>query len=300
VWGADAILQVAADTAGVVDASVTAASGAMAPFATVMRVERGARIGYGGPNGPPAEHFGFLDGLSNPVFLKGNSNVVPHPQFDPASPELVLFPDPFLPAGEGYASYLACLKLAQNVTAFQAAAQKLAAAAGISADHAKAWMIGRRADGSPLLPGSAAAGTPYLRNDFDYSQDPAGQTCPFASHVRKMNLRPSRGGLRIVRRGVPYGPAYQAGEPAGVERGLLFLSYQRWFNSVLGHMIEQWAAMPSFPLPHHPGVDPVLSSGGASHWPAANGTVSLDLARFVEFAGGDLFLIPSPGFLRSF
>ncbi len=78
----------------------------------------------------------------------------------------MLFPDPFLPAGEGYASYLACLKLAQNVTAFQAAAQELAAAAGISADDAKAWMIGRRADGSPLLPGSAAAGTPYLRNDL--------------------------------------------------------------------------------------------------------------------------------------
>ncbi len=35
------------------------ASGAMAPFATVMRVERGARIGYGGPNGPPRSISGF-------------------------------------------------------------------------------------------------------------------------------------------------------------------------------------------------------------------------------------------------
>jgi len=75
-------------------------------------------------------------------------------------------------------------------------------------------------------------------NDFDYvnkdgSGDPGGLRCPLGAHIRRVNPRgqPIKGqgvpggsnnSHRVIRRGMPYGPAYLPGAPDdGIERGLL-------------------------------------------------------------------------------
>ena len=68
--------------------------------------------------------------------------------------------------------------------------------------------------------------------------DPDGRVCPFVGHIRKVNPRDDAtdaGGpndtLRrlMLRRGIPYGPPKDRTrlfEDDGVDRGLLFMSYQ--------------------------------------------------------------------------
>ena len=114
---------------------------------------------------------------------------------------------------------------------------------GIDEETYLAKVVGRRADGTPLIESGATD------NDFDYQSDPQGAKCPLFSHVRRANPRATRridgrvvSPPRIVRRGLSYGPL--AGEEdllGSPERGLLFMAYcasiaeqyeviQRWVN----------------------------------------------------------------------
>ena len=206
------------------------------------------------PDGVPREHFGYVDGLSNPV--------VP-----PAGPTGTIYPNT-VPLGEvllGHAnqadeapprvdllhngSFLAIRKLRQFVDRFEkVVADGVAAApAGtLTADTIKAKMMGRTLDGDPLAaPGSG--------NAFDYRGDAAGAKCPFQAHIRRSNPRqqgavhPPPGGTlppggrlpRIVRRGMSYGPRYDAAPEA--ERGIVFMAY----NASIGEqfeLIQRWIA----------------------------------------------------------
>jgi deferrochelatase/peroxidase EfeB len=88
-------------------------------------------------------------------------------------------------------------------------------------------------------------------NDFDYvnkdgSGDLEGIRCPIGAHIRRVNPRGqpiksqripggSNNSHRLIRRGMPYGPAYVAGTPDdGIERGLL--GYL--INSSIEHQFE--------------------------------------------------------------
>ena len=92
----------------------------------------------------------------------------------------------------------------------------------IAAKMCGRWRNGTPLEESPLNPNPEP---PVPLSDFDYGDD---IRCPFGAHVRRCN---PRGGhivqrianntRRLVRRGVPYGPAWQPGEPDGIERGLL-------------------------------------------------------------------------------
>lgn len=109
-------------------------------------------------------------------------------------------------------------------------------------DRLKARMLGRWPDGTPLIPTPDPAG-----NDFSYEQDPAGETCPLAAHIRRTNPREPfpqadaprlRKAPRLMRRGMSFD--HRAGAAAG-SRGLMFMAYnasiaeqfetiQRWIN----------------------------------------------------------------------
>ncbi|MGL6044375.1 MAG: hypothetical protein ACRC1J_10660, partial [Sandaracinobacteroides sp.] len=90
-----------------------------------------------------------------------------------------------------------------------------------------AYMCGRWRNGTPLAlsPDTPNPDPAVSLTDFDYSE---GGGCPFGAHMRRSN---PRGGSivqraanhtrRIVRRGVPYGPAHVRGRPDTDERGLL-------------------------------------------------------------------------------
>ncbi len=135
-------------------------------------------------------------------------------------------------------SYMVVRKLQQNVALFH---RYFLEAAGGDKERARlltAKVVGRWPDGSPLVHHPDA---PPDRdhdqppdNDFKYRDDPHGHNCPIGSHVRRTNPRDSigfRGRLtsrhRIIRRGMPYGPA--VADPYvddGHDRGLMFVCYQ--------------------------------------------------------------------------
>lgn len=198
------------------------------------------------------EHFGFRDGLGQPVLRTDASP--PDPVWDDrvAAGELLLghpnergggvyprLPDPLLDNG----SFLVLRKIAQHVDRWHRVVQD----AGRRLDPAfdrrpearqrqqlglvAAKLMGRSMAGEPV--GQPAVGE---GNRFDYRDDPQGSGCPFAAHARRANPRtrnpPGQSGQpgvpnvpRLWRRGMSFGPRWAEGEPAGVERGLFFMAY---------------------------------------------------------------------------
>jgi len=170
-------------------------------------------------------------------------------------------PEPWMRDG----SMLVFRRLRQDVAAFRAFATEQAVAVSeqlnraVTAAEIQAWLVGRWPDGTPLTrspqaPDQAEAGDVMRVNFFAYQEeepdailvddgrrfttpgvagDDAGLRCPHFAHVRKVNLRDKttdQGAslrFRILRRGIPYGPAYVENEATTPDRGLLFLSYQR-------------------------------------------------------------------------
>ena len=102
-------------------------------------------------------------------------------------------------------------------------------------------MVGRTRDGAPLIAGHAP-----LTNDFLYTGDPAQEQCPFSAHVRLANPRDrfqQRPAPRILRRGMSFGERWNSDDPLSKDkpRGILFMAYaaslaeqyevvQRWLN----------------------------------------------------------------------
>jgi hypothetical protein len=90
-----------------------------------------------------------------------------------------------------------------------------------------AKMCGRWRNGVPLVlsPDSPNPDPPVSMTDFDYA---GGLDCPFGAHMRRTNprggtivQRAARHTRRLVRRSIPYGPAYDPARPDTIQRGLL-------------------------------------------------------------------------------
>jgi Dyp-type peroxidase family len=92
--------------------------------------------------------------------------------------------------------------------------------------------------------------------------DPAGLTCPWAAHIRKLNTRDSSSDMggrdstykaRILRRGIPFGEplddryADETSDPERGKRGLLFLSVQASIESQFEFLMARWINDPSRP-----------------------------------------------------
>lgn len=210
----------------------------------IMAIEEMSRHDVQKNNGKEIEHFGFLDGISQPHL--GESSRVRHDRDQispgeifvgynidredavakelraPVSDEDKLIDD-FLKNG----SFLVVRKLSQDVKAFDDFVN--GAASKIDRGRLEAKMMGRYKDGTPLLPPHIDAGK--YHNDFDYDTDPDGVDCPLHSHTRRTNPRiptpPKNEGAptpRIMRRGFSYGPRYSH-ETADQDRGLMFMAY---------------------------------------------------------------------------
>ncbi|MDX2151700.1 MAG: Dyp-type peroxidase [Bryobacteraceae bacterium] len=236
----------------------------------------------------PVEHFGFADGVSQPVFLAQDQSRASNRTYpwDPAAPlGLVLTPDLHPRPQSGFGSYCAFLTIEQHAQRFDAAAQGLAAAAACPVDHAKAMIVGRHPSGDPL-PQRAAD-----QNDFDAAAPDS--VWPNASHTRRMNPRaePHR---RILRRGALYE------NPSG-ERGLLFQSFQASLDQQFEFIFRNWAFVPNHPAPST-GVDPFLAPCDplGQNWPAANGaSVHHAVRGTTTLRGGQYFFFPSLPWIRS-
>jgi Dyp-type peroxidase family len=268
----------------------------------------------------PVEHFGYTDGLSQPLFFqsdlerkrqKGERTSV----WDPgAGPDIVLVPDPYGREGCDSGSYLVFRKLEQNVRAFKRCEHNLARALGLTgedAERAGALAVGRFEDGTPVVL-QPTDGLPT--NSFTYAKDPDGARCPLQAHIRKVNPR-QKGIPRIVRRGITYGerakepkdePSLQELPANGV--GLLFMCYQSNIAKQFEFLQYALANNPRFPGKQAPGIDAVIGQPGGSGvgqhtWPAhwkdrPERHKPFDFYGFVTLKGGEYFFAPSIYFLK--
>ncbi len=134
---------------------------------------------------------------------------------------------------------------------------------GVTRAFVKAKLCGRWPDGRLLRPGelTPAAARPLT---LDLAADPAGEGCPFGSHVRRMRATPDARGTVIARplqrRGVPFGPAaWDAAPTDGERRGLLGHFFCASIEDQFEHLLGQWAARPTLgPSPDDRALDPMI------------------------------------------
>ena len=204
-------------------------------------------------------HFGYRDGLSNPRMtgLHGKGQqahqagelLLGYPNDDGCNPWL-LPGQPLAAAFLRNASFGALRKVAQHERAFRAYVTQTAAALGREPAWVMAKLCGRWPDGRLLLPDGVAeppgAAQANKAQDFNFTHDPAGQGCPFGAHIRRMNPRndplAQRRRRPLMRRGMPYGPAYDGTpESADVPRGLLGLFFCASLEDQFEHLLGEWA-----------------------------------------------------------
>jgi Dyp-type peroxidase family len=298
-------------------------------FADVVATERGR--GMRNAHGETIEHFGYVDGRSQPLFfadeVQAENVKEPGPwRYNPkAGLDLVLVPDPYGKNEESFGSYFVFRKLEQNVRGFKEAEANLAAALGLAgedAERAGALAVGRFEDGTPVVLRDKDGLHAPVPNNFSYEQDPAGNRCPFHSHIRKMNPRgetvdptaseeeraaqlATERSHRIARRGIPYGTRQKEpkddpnlDEMPSKDVGLLFMCFQRDISNQFEFMQGQWANDQD--PQRKTGLDPLIGQTPASaapqSWPITWGEgyrKPFSLSGFVTLKGGEYFFAPS-------
>lgn len=192
----------------------------------VLRVEA-LRSYPSGRDGMVREHFGFLDGFSQP---RPAAPLTEAPQTDQVwAGDIALGyrnsrgDDGAVEAGEDLlrdGSFLVVRKLRQDVPSLNAVLDQASGDDSKRKRELLERMVGRRKSGVPLVGGTAAS------NAFDYRADPQGSRCPFHSHIRRTNPRDGRDAMpRMMRRGMSYGPRWNGRPDDTRERGLVFMAY---------------------------------------------------------------------------
>lgn len=284
------------------------------------------------------EHFGYVDGRSQPTYLKADRDREEHQlggvaPWDPAEPvERVLVPDALAPAADAahsFGSYLVYRKLDQNVKGFKSQEQLLANALGLVGEDrevAGAYAVGRFEDGTPVVVRDTNGLALPVPNNFVFGgpagADPAGGKCPFHAHVRKVSPRGDTAGdpdnalergHRITRRGITYGTRTVEPKddptldqmPTG-DVGLLFMCFQASIDNQFAFMQRAWANNVGFVKPGT-GLDPVIAQPAGTvpvpqKWPNPYGTpagATFGFESFVTLRGGEFFFCPSLPFLKS-
>jgi Dyp-type peroxidase family len=276
------------------------------------------------------EHFGFQDGISQPIMIKqdldeeirtrGKSHWNPEARLSLA---LVREPgsEPDSTRRPRLGSFMVFRKLEQDVTAFQEAIARLSSSSGVSPEQVGAMAVGRFENGEPVLPGVTVKVEGADPNNFQYDQDAQGAKCPFHAHIRKTNPRgdvPRQGlgtedferAMRIVRRGITYDEHLDPETGAELEVpsagvGLLFMCFQANLRQFL---IQQDGSDSNRFVKPGTGFDAVIGQfHGADDapeapieqtWPTSTGTVKFKMVNFVGMRGGEYFFAPSMRFLH--
>ncbi|MEO6733633.1 MAG: hypothetical protein ABIN01_20590 [Ferruginibacter sp.] len=176
------------------------------------------------------EHFGYADGVSQPLYFK--DDIVAQASInawnDKEPLNLVIVPDPNGKTEDSFGSFLVFRKLEQDVAAFMKAEEtKLPvikdAEGKINQDLPGAMIVGRFRNGNPVVISNGKTGhitSSNISNDFDNSTDPKvisdvaaySSKCPYFSHIRLTNPRMDitvvppafAHSVRLTRRGIPY------------------------------------------------------------------------------------------------
>lgn len=286
--------------AGITEELKPVAQRVFAQAGTAMRVDADGNLS---PDGQVHEHFGFADGVSQPLFFAkdidtARSRTGGIDKYDPSVPlAQVLLKDPG--GGEhGYGSYFVYRKLKQNVPGFRAGERALALALTQQKDPkateptdadvalAGAYLVGRFKDGTPVVD-QQENGLRTLPNNFTYDSDVNGVRCPLAAHVRKANPRGDKQrqfgvpvteerSRRIARRGISFGPVTL--DPTDADDvGLLFLCAQSSIIDQFEFIQALWANSQDFLRPRT-GLDPIIGEAGPGEqavnqpWPKEYGS----------------------------
>ena len=262
-------------------------------------------IEWGQELGNEIEHFGFVDGISQPIFIDEQIAPVQKKQegklmWNPTTPlRLVLKEDPY--SENGFGSFLVFRKLKQNVKRFNKNLDTLADHLSIDTHLAGALLMGRFKDGTPL----AISDKPGLGplNNFNFDHDQVGSKCPFHSHIRKVNPRGEHDDAaetpdlenRIARRSIHYGNI-------GDENvGMLFMCFQSNMLRQFELIQMNWSNFADFGR-LRVGMDPITGQSNSweiekpQKWPTEWGGSTFSnyhLASCVEVKGGAYFFTPS-------
>ncbi|MCI0546643.1 MAG: Dyp-type peroxidase [Candidatus Rokubacteria bacterium] len=250
------------------------------------------------------EHFGFRDGVSQPA-LDGTDGTRPGDFIlgyqDGDGGMTGQGPDW---AREG--SYLVFRRLRQDVFGFRQALHAAAEAAGLTPEQLGAKLVGRWKSGARLGerlegwdPGFPAREA-EARYAEEFAMDPEGERIPRFAHVRKAYPRDIKGAgrHRLLRRGIPYGVPLDPDATAddGVDRGLLFVSYQADIETQFEH-IQRRLNDRDFPGPAV-GRDPLAGQPPNPHAlelpePGGKTSVLVHFGSHVAMTGGGYFFAPS-------
>lgn len=236
--------------------------------------------------GEGIEHFGYVDGRSQPLFLIEDiaveQTIGGTIMWDPAfSPARVVVHDPGAAAdGHAFGSYFIFRKLEERVRAFKTAEQRLANDLGLKGDErerAGALCVGRFEDGTPatLSKDAVSPASGRVPNDFNYDHDDLAGKCPYHGHIRKSNPRGSALGnsterLTIMaRRGITYEDVPREVHPDDLpeakdfaefqakvapllpegDLGLLFMAYNVDIDQQFETTQRSWVNSATFPPP---------------------------------------------------
>lgn len=335
--GAHAVILVGDQQKPTQKAAVTKLLNLLNAHVGVQVLVRQNGLGQHNDNEEGIEHFGYVDGRSQPIFLVedlaaeklGKDGITTWDAEFPIGRAIVADPAAPTPA-KHFGSYFVFRKLEQNVRLFKKEEEKLAGRLGLKGpdvERAGAMIVGRFEDGTPLAVQFAEGSCNPVPNDFDYTSDPEGGKCPFLGHIRKMNPRGSGGfeppaaeRLHIMaRRGQTYGERTDGLNDGKIDNkptkgvGLLFMT----FNADIGEQFEfvqqNWGNFGGFPqVPGGvgaPGPDLVIGNGTRPdiecpvQWGSAIGVPPRRTTRApkaaVTMKGGDYFFMPSLAFLRA-
>jgi len=299
----------------------------LADIAEVTTVEKGQVIRN--DKDQVIEHFGFVDGVSNPLYLKRKIDVAGGTdKFNPTAPlSLILAKDPLSADQWAYGSYVVYRKLQQDVQGWNDEVLSLADSMDIQPALAGAYAVGRFQDGTPVVNSEVAIDTPEIPNNFNYQDDKDGLKCPFHAHIRKTNPRGQTAELfpgttvkserdhRITRRAISFGPAPEQsaakpsyGQPSQSSKdvGLLFICMQSSIVEQFEFMQASWANANQF-IEQSVGQDTVIGQGiqsptdGQAYPTTWGGSEQsrFDFNLFVNMKGGEYFFAPSLSFLKS-
>lgn len=281
-------------------------------------------------------HFGFRDGITNPRLLEapptpaaaavpasagttgnpprqGEQPSVPpgmfvlgHPDRPPVAGRIYSITNEPLPEPRELThngTFAAFRMLEQDCDAFEQYLDDHSTSA-LERERLAASFVGRWRNGVPLtLSPNTPDPTPPVAADapFDYRGD-EGTGCPIGSHVRRMNPRSSRihgqmgDRIRLIRRGITYGPPHKRGD--GEKRGILGLflcaSLARQYEFIMRHWINDGAfARGLAPDQRDPLIGAPVEGNSFTYVTAEGSTRTVALAQFVTTKAAAYLFFPS-------
>lgn len=294
-----------------------------------------------GDDGLLRVHFGYVDGIAQPrLAIQGGPAGEPDRQPRAGVGEFLLgrnYPNVFgganslgelSPALADNATFAALRIMEQDVVAFEALLDKASQQHKADREWLAAKLMGRWRDGTPLslAPLAPVSDDPAApRNDFDYlpranrldsADDAAGLRCPVGAHVRRVNPRSARvagrpQSRRLIRRGMPYGPAYDPargddGQPRGLVGVFICADLARQFAFILREWTQGDQATHGIRGQQDPitGAQTDLRDGhpvnGQYRIPMPGGRpdIVIDMPRLVKTVGSVYLFMPGMGGVR--